>query len=190
MHMNLEWCNELGSIKTPPVERLSFHLEDKQPIVFKSSQRVTNVVSKPTIAASQFLAWMECNNYDEKARKLSYVEFPSQYVWNKSDKVWTRRKTKTKSLGRINHVSPKFGDVYYLCLLLNKVKGPTCYEDIGIVNGTVYESYKDACYALGLSDDDREYISSIHETHHWTIASFYRLEAKTGSNFPPNVVIH
>nr|KAJ0205286.1 hypothetical protein LSAT_V11C500296760 [Lactuca sativa] len=79
-----------------------------------------------------------------------------QYVWNKSDKVWTRRKTKTKSLGRINHVSPKFGDVYYLRLLLNKVKGPTCYEDIRIVNGTVYESYKDACYALGLLDDDRK----------------------------------
>ncbi|CAH1433200.1 unnamed protein product [Lactuca virosa] len=168
-HMNLEWCNQLGSIKylfkyinkgldritasfydaknnkkqhkenndrdeiveyyncryisaceacwrlfryyihyrTPHVERLSFHLQDKQLVVFKPSQRVTNVVSKPTIAASQFLAWMECNSYDEKARELSYVEFPTQYVWNKSDKVWTRRKTKTKSLGRINHVSPK-----------------------------------------------------------------------------------
>ncbi|CAH1426925.1 unnamed protein product [Lactuca virosa] len=238
-HMNLEWCNQLGSIKyifkyinkgpdritasfydaknnkkqhkenndrdeiveyyncryisaceacwrlfrydihyrTPPVERLSFHLQDKQPVVFKPSQRVTNVtnvVSKPTIAASQFLAWMECNSYDEKARELSYVEFPTQYVWNKSDKVWTRRKTKTKSLGRINHVSPKSGDVYYLRILLNKVKGPTCYEDIRTVNGTVYDSYKDACYALGLLDDDREYISSIQETHHWATASFCR----------------
>ncbi|XP_023747871.1 uncharacterized protein LOC111896083 [Lactuca sativa] len=147
--------------RTTPVERLSFHLEDKQPIVFQSSQHVTNVVSKPTIVASQFLAWMECNNYGEKARKLSYVEFPSQYMWNKSNKVWTRRKTKTKSLGRINHLSPKSSDVSYLHILLNKVKGPTCYKDIRIVNGTVYESYIDACYALGLLEDDR-YLSRPH----------------------------
>nr|KAJ0206675.1 hypothetical protein LSAT_V11C500274400 [Lactuca sativa] len=209
-HMNLEWCNQLGSIKikkqhkennncdeivdsyncrhisacearwrlsgydihyrTHPVEKLLFHLEDKQPIVFKSSQSVTNVVSKPTIVASQFLAWMKCNKYDEKSRKLSYVEFPSQYVWNKFDKVWTRRKTKTK----INHVSPKSAEVYYVRILLKKVKGPTCYEDIRTVKETIYESYKDSCYALGLLDDDREYISSIHETHYWATASFCR----------------
>ncbi|CAH1446995.1 unnamed protein product [Lactuca virosa] len=108
----------------------------------------------------------------KSARKLSYVEFPSQYVWNKSNKVWTRRKTKTKSLGIINHVSPKSGDVYYFRILLNKVKGPTCYGNIRTVNETVYESYKDACYALGLLDDDREYISSIYETHHWATVSF------------------
>lgn len=160
--------------RTPSVERLSFHLEHKQPVVFKPSQRVTNVVSKPTVAASQFLAWMECNKHDSNARQLSYIEFPTEYVWNKSDKIWTKRKTTAKALGRINHVSPKSGDIYYLRILLNKVKGPTCYEDIKTVDGTVYDSYKDACYALGLLDDDREYISSINETHHWASASFCR----------------
>nr|KAJ0204989.1 hypothetical protein LSAT_V11C500262960 [Lactuca sativa] len=54
-------------------------------------------------------------------------------------------------------------------ILLNKIKGPTCYEDIRTINGT-----KDACYALGLLDDDREYISSINETHHWATAFFCR----------------
>ncbi|CAH1441503.1 unnamed protein product [Lactuca virosa] len=54
------------------------------------------------------------------------------------------------------------------------VKGPTCYEDIRTVNGSVYDSYKDACYARGVLDDDREYTSSIQETHHWATASFCR----------------
>ncbi|KAL7616464.1 hypothetical protein Lser_V15G00051 [Lactuca serriola] len=235
-HMNLEWCNQVGSIKylfkyinkgpdritasivdptkkkkqqienndhdeigefyncryisaceacwrlfgydihyrTPPVERLSFHLEHKVPVVFKPNQHLNQVVSKPTVAASQFLAWMECNKHDEDARNLSYVEFPTKYVWNKSDKIWTKRKTKSKALGRLNHVSPKAGDIYYLRILLNKIKGPTCYEDIKTINGIVHDSYKDACYALGLLDDDREYISSINETHHWATASFCR----------------
>ncbi|CAH1445086.1 unnamed protein product [Lactuca virosa] len=160
--------------RTPSVERLSFHLEHKQPVVFKPNQHLNQVVSKPTVAASQFLAWMECNKHDEDARKLSYVEFPTKYVWNKSDKIWTKRKTKSKALGRLNHVSPKAGDIYYLRILLNKIKGPTCYEDIKTINGIVHDSYKDACYALGLLDDDREYISSINETHHWATASFCR----------------
>ncbi|XP_023741901.2 uncharacterized protein LOC111889982 [Lactuca sativa] len=160
--------------RTPPVERLSFHLENKQPVVFKPNQHLNQVVSKPTVAASQFLAWMECNKHDEDARKLSYVEFPTKYVWNKSDKIWTKRKTKSKALGRLNHVSPKAGDIYYLRILLNKIKGPTSYEDIKTINGIVHDSYKDACYALGLLDDNREYISSINETHHWATTSFCR----------------
>ncbi|XP_052627243.1 uncharacterized protein LOC111906779 [Lactuca sativa] len=62
----------------------------------------------------------------------------------------------------------------FLRILLNKVKCPTCYEDIRTVNRTIYDSYKDACYTLVLLDDDREYKSSIHETHHWATASFRR----------------
>nr|KAJ0188861.1 hypothetical protein LSAT_V11C900488340 [Lactuca sativa] len=135
---------------------------------------INQVVSKPTVAASQFLAWMECNKHDADVPKLSYVEFPTKYVWNKSDKIWTRRKTKSKALCRLNLMSPKSGDIYYLWILLNKIKGPTCYEDIRTINGIMHESYKDACYALGLLDVDREYISSINETHYWATASFCR----------------
>nr|KAJ0193296.1 hypothetical protein LSAT_V11C800439990 [Lactuca sativa] len=66
-------------------------------------------------------------------------------------------------------MSPKFGDIYYLWILLNKIK-----EDIRIINRIVRESYKDAFYALGLLNIDREYISSINEIRHWATASFCR----------------
>lgn len=158
----------------PPVERLSFHLQNEQPVVYGGNEVAENVVSKPTIATSQFLEWMECNKHDDYARTLTYIEFPGHYVWNKSDRKWTRRKRPGGSLGRINYVSVKSGESYYLRILLNIVKGPTCYEDIRTVNGTIYPSYKDACYALGLLDDDKEYIASIKETHAWATASFCR----------------
>nr|KAJ0187702.1 hypothetical protein LSAT_V11C900480530 [Lactuca sativa] len=43
-------------------------------------------------------------------------------------------------------------------ILLNKIKGLTFYEDIRTVNRTIYESYKDICYAFGLLHDDRELV--------------------------------
>ncbi|CAH1412619.1 unnamed protein product [Lactuca virosa] len=51
-------------------------------------------------------------------------------------------------------------------ILLNKVKGPKSFEEIRTVNGEEYSSFRDACYALGLLDDDKEYIDAIKEASH------------------------
>ena len=56
---------------------------------------------------------------------------------------------------------------YYLRVLLNIVKGPRSYEEIRTVKGIVYKTYKDACYALVLLDDDKEYIEAINEASLW-----------------------
>lgn len=58
--------------------------------------------------------------------------------------------------------------------MLNKVKGPTSFEDIRTVNDKVYDTFKEECYSLGLLDDDKEYIDSIKETYKWASGSFCR----------------
>ena len=47
------------------------------------------------------------------------------------------------------------------------MKGATCYKDIKIVNDIVYNTFKKACYVLGLLDDDVEYIAALKEAVSW-----------------------
>ncbi|XP_071719168.1 uncharacterized protein [Rutidosis leptorrhynchoides] len=164
--------NELHH-RTPAVERLSFHLPNEHSVIFEDAADLLDVLEKPSVANSQFTNWMELNKVDANARKLSYIEIPSQYVWDSASRSWKPRKRGTK-LGRIHHVSPSAGEAYYLRILLNKVHGPTCFEDIRTVRGKVCPTFKDACYELGLLDDDKEYVEAIKEASKWASGHYLR----------------
>ena len=118
-----------------------------------------------------FLSWMECNERYEEARALTYVEFPTKFVWKLDDRQWEPRQ-KGFSIGRIHAVSPKLGEAYFLRILLNKIKGPRSFEEIRTVNGHICPTFRDACYALGLLEDDKEYIDAIEEASH-SASGFY-----------------
>ncbi|CAH1422268.1 unnamed protein product [Lactuca virosa] len=149
----------------PSVVRLPFHLPNQQHIVYGEDDDIDDVLDKPSVAASKFTSWMECNAIDSEARKLTYVEFPTKFIWILNGRFWKRRKV-GKAIGRIHSVSPKLGEGYFLRILLNKVKGPTSFDEILTVNGQRHSSFRDACYALGLLDDDKKYIDAIKEASH------------------------
>ncbi|XP_048493212.1 uncharacterized protein LOC104903169 [Beta vulgaris subsp. vulgaris] len=157
--------------RTPAVERLSFHLPREQTVVYSDQMDVGDVLERPNVDSTKFLSWMECNQKYEEARKLTYVEFPMKFVWKQPTREWAPR-SKGFSLGRVYHVTPDSGKKYYLRTLLNFVKGLTCYEDLRTIDGLVYPTFKEACYARGLLDDDKEYIDAItkasfRETGHY-----------------------
>ncbi|CAH1425592.1 unnamed protein product [Lactuca virosa] len=149
----------------PSVVRLPFHLPGKQNVVYGADDDIEDVLNKQSVSSSMFLSWMSCNEHNADARKLSYVEFPTKFVWKQEDRCWEPRK-QGFSIGRIHTVSPNLGEAYFLRILLNKVKGPKSFEDIRKVNGQVCPTFRDACYALGLLEDDREYIDAIEEASH------------------------
>ncbi|XP_071687943.1 uncharacterized protein [Rutidosis leptorrhynchoides] len=147
----------------PSVIRLPFHLEGQQQIIFDEDELIDEVLEKPSVNTSMFIEWMNCNVSNQEARESTYVEFLTKFIWNKDNGSWIRRKRNTGTIGRIHHVAPASGDVFFLRILLNKVKGPTSYQDIRTVNGQLFNCYRDACYDLGLLDDDKEYIEGIQE---------------------------
>ncbi|XP_035835779.1 uncharacterized protein LOC110888292 [Helianthus annuus] len=157
----------------PSVTMLPFHLPGQQNVVFGPDEDINSVLNKPSVKASMFLSWMERNKdpNDTVARTLTYVQFPIFYVWKIENRCWEPRQ-KGKAIGRIHSVSPSFGEAYFLRILLNKVKGPKSFADIRTVNGHVHDTFRDACYALGLLDDDTEYIEAIKEANETATCSY------------------
>jgi len=100
------------------------------------------------------------------AKNLTYSQFPTKFVWKVKKHMWSPRK-RGYSIGRINFVPPGCGELFYLRTLSNYVKGPTSFEDIKTVGGEVKNTFKDACYARGLLEDDREFIDGIVEASNW-----------------------
>ena len=63
---------------------------------------------------------------------------------------------------------------YYQRLLLNTQRGCMSFRDIRTVGRTIYATYRDACFALGLLQDDKEFIDAIKEASSWASGSYVR----------------
>lgn len=160
--------------RDPLVERLSIHLPNEQNVVFSDLDQIDNVLDRPTVNQSMFLAWFEANKKYPEARELTYAQFPMKFVWKQDIREWAPRK-RGFSIGRIFFVPPGCGDIYHLRCLLNVNRGATCYEDLSFVNCVQYQSFRDACYGLGLLNDDKEYIDGIVEASQWASAQSMRV---------------
>lgn len=159
--------------REPSVERLSFHLEDEEPVTFEDHEDLEDVIQKPHIRDTKFAAWMEANTLYPQAKDLTYSEFPLKFVWKAADHRWSPRKQGV-SIGRIHFVPPGSGEKFYLRTLLNYVKGPASYNEIKTVGGVKYKTIKEACFALGLLEDDKEFIDAISQASIWGTASYMR----------------
>nr|XP_043611489.1 uncharacterized protein LOC122583120 [Erigeron canadensis] len=185
-HINVEWYVSASEAcwiifgfdihyRHPRVEIFPFHKANEQSIVYDDEAQLCDAVSNPTVKRSMFLEWMKLNAEDKFARTLKYVQIPQFYAWIRKTRKWQRRTVEGHgSIGRISYVPPSLGDVYYLRILLNHVVGPQSFDALLTVNGRKCKSYKEACFKLGLLDDDKEYVNAILEASHWASASYLR----------------
>lgn len=81
-------------------------------------------------------------------------------VWK--EKGWAVRK-RGFAIGRMYFVSPSSGEQFYLRTLLTVVKGSTSFEDLHTVDGTLYPTFRDACVARGLLEDNGEWFICLQD---------------------------
>ncbi|GJY16904.1 DNA helicase PIF1, ATP-dependent [Tanacetum coccineum] len=60
-------------------------------------------------------------------------------------------------------------DVPYNRMLLNVVRGATSFEKLMTINKKVYATFKSACFAYGLLNDDKERTHAIAEASFWAL---------------------
>ncbi|XP_020970164.1 uncharacterized protein LOC107620407, partial [Arachis ipaensis] len=149
------------------------YISDEQPVVYGETSNVNDIVERAISHRSMFLGWMAANMSYPYARSLTYAEFPTKFIWKDDSSKWFPRK-KGFAIGRLTHVPAANTEEYYQRLLLNTQRGCTGFRDIRTVGGTIYATYRDACFALGLLQDDKEFIDAIKEASSWASGSYVR----------------
>ena len=156
----------------PPVVQLAVHLENGQRVYFTEQTALEQATAQPPpTTLTEFFGLCQREDF---ARTLIYAEMPKFYTWEKGRKVWCRCKRGTAvashpeifeapCIGRVYTVSPRQGECYYLRILLHEVKGPQCFEDVKTVNGSLCQTFREACQRRGLMEDDNHLKMALEE---------------------------
>ncbi|XP_058756263.1 uncharacterized protein LOC131629499 [Vicia villosa] len=159
--------------RKPAVEHMFYHFIGEKPIYYTDYARMENVLETASVTESMFTAWLVANAKYEEARTLTYGQFVSKFVYHKKQREWKPRK-KGFTIGRLIWVPPTAGELFYLRMMLTVAKGPTTYEEIRTVDNIQFDTFRDACFAMGFLEDDKEYIAAIKEASHWGTGHFLR----------------
>ena len=149
--------------REPAVEILQVHLENMQHITFRSNDNLEAVVNRPDKKLTTLTEWFTYNIENTDGRHLTYLEFPSQFVWYSKSKSWSRRKNSLYSVGRLAYVHPSSGELFYFRMLLSHQKGRKGFTEVRTVNQIVHPTYRAACQAMGLLGDDKEWDTALEE---------------------------
>ena len=104
---------------------------------------------------SNLITFFDYNRDYINSRYLLYHEFPAHYVYNKKEKAWTPLK-ENRAVGRIYYTNPGAEERFFLYIFLITVSGLISYKYLRIVNGVLYEIFKETCLTRGLITDNNE----------------------------------
>ncbi|KAG0610723.1 hypothetical protein M758_7G086700 [Ceratodon purpureus] len=146
----------------PNVVRLHLHLPGMHRVIFNTRDDPLTVLNGGQVQRTRLTEFFRMCATDENAHRLTYQEFPQHYVWKQQESTWKIRE-RGFAIGRLYYARPAEGERFYLRLLLTTIAGPRSFEDLRTVNGVVHRTFKDACNALGLLQDDGEWIKCLEE---------------------------
>jgi hypothetical protein len=131
----------------PPVIQLAVHLPGQQPVYFDPDRPAQELRDHLDAAHSTLTAFFAYNVSHEDGRSFLYQDFPSKYCFDKKHRQWRRRRGNTTAIGRMYYCNPTVGERFYLRLLLTAVRGPTSFEHLRTVAGTLHPTFQAACVA-------------------------------------------
>ena len=88
----------------PPVQRLALHLKDQETVHFEEHADLEAVLSKNR--TTTLTAWFAYNRQNTDGHHLTYQQFPEHFTFDRSKRVWTKRRDNRFSVGRVYMASP------------------------------------------------------------------------------------
>lgn len=157
--------------RDPTVMHLNVHLENGQRIYFTPDNLHQRMTDPPATTLTAFFSLCSSDSF---AKTLLYCDVPQYYTWQPSRKTFQRRKLgkeveghpdirSSNALGRVYTIHPSNAECFYLRMLLHVVRGPTSFMHLRTVNGTVCQTYREACEKLGLLESDAHWESALEE---------------------------
>ena len=147
------------------MHQLAVHLENGQRVYFTEDNALDRASGDPPkTTLTEFFALCRVDSF---AKTLLYADVPKYYTWS-------RRKQGTyvagfagikeaHVLGRVYTINSCQGECFYLRLLLHHVRGPQSFVDLKTVEGDLCSSFREACFRLGLLEDDNQYHLAMQE---------------------------
>ena len=111
---------------------------------------------------STLIAYFKYNSAHPEGPRYLYQEFPTHFVYQPKVKEW-KVWEKGIAIGRMYTSSPYAGERYFLRLLLTIVPGARSFSHLRIVAETEHSTFWEAGKALGLLQDDQEWINYFTE---------------------------
>ena len=141
------------------VERLSVHTENQQKIIFDEN----NIEESLNNSETTLTAWFKLNEVDDFATKIKYANIPKYFRFK--DKKWIKRSRNKKheTIGRLNVVSPKDSERFFLKLILNRVKGATSFKDLRTYENITYSTYRETAIVMGLIEHETQIYNIFEE---------------------------
>ncbi|KAL1330530.1 hypothetical protein AAHE18_12G116100, partial [Arachis hypogaea] len=102
----------------PSVQRLTFHLPIQQHVVFDDADIITHVYLSNKDLVIIFTSWMIANRWFPEGRVLTYVEYPSKFVYCSNCREWKPRQ-RGFSIRRLSFAHSSSGELFYMRMLLN-----------------------------------------------------------------------
>lgn len=149
----------------PSVDRLPVHLPGAKHMFFQDTADLEKVCERASSKPSKLEAWFVANKELPHSQNFAYAEFPRHFTWVPQSGKWKLRQ-KGDVIGRLAEVHATSGDLLYLRMLLLRRKGMLSFTDLRTVDGIVYNSFKEACGALGLLNNDKQWHEALAENAH------------------------
>ncbi|XP_074327785.1 uncharacterized protein LOC141665699 [Apium graveolens] len=148
--------------RSPSVERLTIHLPGHKYLNFQISADLENVCNNVTSKKSKLEAWFVANSEFPQARNFTYSDFPTQFTWIKKTAKWKLRQ-RGDVVGRLAEVHATTGELFHLRMLLLRCKGALYFSQLRTIDGTTYDTFKEACGSLGLLNNDKQWHDALEE---------------------------